>query len=129
MTGKELWDQYQFYTRDLTEHGRKLGFAGAGICWLFKTDKYTFPGLIYWSLLLFVTYFIFDILQGLSGVLILRIFTEREEAKLWAKTHSIEGNINKPRWVDIPAFYCFILKTVFLLGGFILIGCELLRRL
>ena len=129
MTVKELWEQYQHYTHDLTEHGRKLGFAGAAICWLFKTSEFTFPFMVYLALLSFVAYFICDILQALLGALVLRLFTEREEARLWSATQSIEGDIHKPRWVDLPAFICFLLKCLFLIGGFGFIACELLWRL
>ncbi|MBE7157622.1 MAG: hypothetical protein INR62_04160 [Rhodospirillales bacterium] len=129
MTGKELWEQYQHYTHDLTEHGRKLGFAGAAICWLFKDQAFTFPALIYLSLLFFVAYFIADILQGFLGAVMVRRFTEREEAKLWESNGSIEGEIQKPRSVDAAAFACFVLKCLFLLLGFLLIGFELVHRL
>ena len=129
MTGKELWQQYQHYTRDLTEHGRKLGFAGAAICWLFKDSNFTFPFVIYLALLAFVAYFICDVLQSLLGALFDRFFTEDAEAKLWRETKSIEGEIQKPRWVDVPAFTCFLLKSVFLVAGFAFVAWELLRRL
>lgn len=129
MTGEKLWEQYQHYTRDLTDHGRKLGFAGAAICWLFKTERFTFPVFIYLALLAFVAYFIADILQGFFGALTLRFFTEREEAKLWESTGSIEGEIHKPRWIDTPAFIFFVLKCVLLVAGFFIIGCELVKRL
>ncbi|MBN1182230.1 MAG: hypothetical protein JXB49_08080 [Bacteroidales bacterium] len=39
----ELWDQYQRYTKDVTEYSRKLAFAVAAICWFFKSDSVTFP--------------------------------------------------------------------------------------
>jgi hypothetical protein len=129
MTGKQLWEQYQHYTRDLTEHGRKLGFAGAAICWLFKDSNFTFPTVIYLALTAFVAYFIGDILQGFLGALFVRFFTEHAEAKLWQETKSIDGEIHKPRWVDFPAFICFVLKSIFLISGFVFIACELLRRL
>jgi hypothetical protein len=31
MKASQLWGQYQHHTRDVTEQGRKLGFAGAAI--------------------------------------------------------------------------------------------------
>jgi len=129
MTGKELWAQYQHYTRDFTEHARKLGFGGVAVCWLFRDEHFRFPYLIYAALLLFVIYFICDILQSLLGALIVRIFTERAEAKLWNETQSIEGEIYKPRWVDGPAFSMFCIKAIFLTTGFVIIGFELIRRL
>ena len=129
MTGKELWTEYQRYTRDSTEHGRKLGFGGAAICWLFKTTEFTFPVMVYLAMLSFVAYFICDILHGVAGALMIKFFTERAEKELWEKTHSIEGDIAKPRWVDFPAQGLFVAKFVFLILGFVFIGCELLWRL
>ena len=129
MTGKQLWEQYQHYTRDLTEHGRKLGFAGAAICWLFKNEAFTFPTLIYLSLLFFVAYFIADVMQSLLGALFVRFFTEAREAEMWKRTQSIQEEIHKPRWVDLPAFVCFIAKCILLVFGFVFIACELLKRL
>jgi hypothetical protein len=129
MTGKELWAEYQHYTRDITEHGRKLGFGGAAICWIFKSNDFTFPRPIYFALLCFVGYFIADILHGLSAALTIRFFTQYQEKKLWKKTHSIEGEIQKPRWVDWPAFAFFIGKVILLAAGFACIGFHLLKKL
>jgi hypothetical protein len=129
MTVKELWAQYQGYTKDLTEHARKLGFAGCAICWLFKTENYTFPSMIYVALLFFVFYFIADILQGLFGAVTVRLFTERQEGKLWKESGSLTGDVHKPRWVDIPACAMFFTKTALLITGFVFIGFELLQRL
>jgi len=129
MTGKELWQQYQHYTRDITEHGRKLGFAGAAICWIFKRDDFTFPLMIYAALLFFIAYFIADILQSFFGALVLKFFTEHHEAKMWREKHTIEGEIHKPRWVDTPAFVFFIAKCLFLIAGFSFIGLHLVARL
>ena len=129
MTGKTLWEQYQHYTRDFTEHSRTLGFAGAAICWIFRDEQFRFPALIYIALLLFVCFFLADIFQSLAGAVTLRFFTEAQERKLWDATGSIEGEIHKPRWVDFPAFMMFCAKAIFLAAGFVFIACELLRRL
>jgi hypothetical protein len=129
MTGRELWAEYQHYTRDLTEHGRKLGFAGAAVCWIFKSADFTFPAMIYLALLFFIGYFVCDILHGLSAALTLRFFTQHHEKKLWQDTGSIEGDIHKPRWVDWPAFAFFIIKGIMLVVGFGFIGFYILGRL
>jgi hypothetical protein len=125
MTGKELWGSYQQYTRDITEQGRKLGFGGVAICWIFKRVDFTFPLVIYLALIFFVCYFIADILHYFSAALTLKFFTERQEAKLFKATGSIEGDIPKPRWVDWPAFAFFIIKCVLLIAGFVFIGFHL----
>lgn len=129
MTGKSLWEQYQHYTRDFTDHARKLGFGGAAVCWLFRDAHFRFPVVIYVSLLFFVFYFICDIFQSVSGALSIKFFTEREEKRLWESTGSIEGEIHKPKWVDYPAFLMFCMKSVFLVAGFLFIAFELLARL
>ena len=129
MKTSELWQSYQGYTRDLTEHSRKLGFAGAGICWFFKTPQVTFPPLIYWALIFFVGYFIADVLQSLCGALLTRWFTQNKEFELLHRTNSIEGDVDRPRWLDWPAFSLFLTKSGFLLVGFVFIVFELAWRL
>jgi hypothetical protein len=129
MTSKELWEQYQFYTRDITEHGRKLGLGGVAICWIFKRDDFTFPVMIYVALFFFVSYFVTDILHALSGALMVKFFTEHQEGKIWKEKHSIEGEIDKPRWVDWPAFTFFIAKCILLAVGFVFIGIYLATKL
>ena len=125
MTGRDLWASYREYTRDITEHGRKLGFAGVAICWFFKRADLTFPITIYCSLFFFVAYFIADILHPFTAALILKYFTEYHERRLWRETNSIEGEIKKPRWVDWPAFVFFIIKCVLLVTAFLFIGLHL----
>jgi hypothetical protein len=97
MTGKQLWEQYQHYIRDITDDGRKLGFSGAAICWIFKRDDFTFPLSIYAALFFFITYFIAEIFQALSGALIIKLFTEHHEAKMWREKKTIDDDIPKPR--------------------------------
>lgn len=129
MKTSELWLSYQGYTRDLTEHARKLGFAGAAICWFFKSPEVTFPLMIYWALIFFVGFFVADIFQSLSGALVTRWFTQKKEFELLQKTQSIDGEVDRPRWLDWPAFALFLIKSVFLVVGFLFIGCELISRL
>ena len=129
MKGKDLWAQYQHYTRDLTEHGRKLGFAGVAICWVFKKDDFTFPRLIYAALLCFILYFITDILQAFRGAMAVKYFTEGQEDKLWKETGSIEGEIDKPLAVDRAAFLFFKIKIYVILAAFGCIGMYLGMKL
>ena len=129
MTTERLWEEFQHYTRDLTEHSRKLAFAAAAICWFFKTPQITFPPPVMWSLSLLVCFFILDVLHYFVGAVILRWFTEREEARLWKETGSISGDIAKPRWVDVPAWLFFIAKTLVLLASFAALATEFYFRL
>lgn len=118
MNAEKLWEEYQHYTRDITEHGRKLGFAGVAICWIFKLSDFTYPGPVLNAMALFVLYFIADLFQSFSGALTVRFFTEHKEAKMSKETEKLEGDIDKPRWVDYPAFFFFVLKVLLLLAAF-----------
>jgi hypothetical protein len=129
VTAETLWSRYREYTRDITEHARTLGFAGVAICWLFKTDALVFPSLIYWALLFFIGYFVADFLLPLAGAVTLKLFTEAQEKRLWAEKRNLDGEIQKPRWVDLPVFYFFTAKCVLLLAGFVPVGCELMGRI
>jgi hypothetical protein len=129
MTSKQLWVQYQHYTRDITVHGRVLGFAGAAVCWLFKREDLTFPVTIYFALFFIVAYFIADVLHGLSGALMVKFYTEHQEAELKKANRSIDEDIEKPRWVDRPAFIFFVAKCILLIIGFAFIGLHLILML
>jgi hypothetical protein len=129
MTTEKLWEQYQYYTRDLTEHSRKLAFAVAAICWFFKTPEITFPPAIYWSLALLVCFFVFDVLQYFTGAFTVRLFLEYHEKLHYEKTNTELREVPKPRWVDYPATFCFIVKTLFLLASFAALGTEFYYRL
>ena len=129
MTTEKLWEQYQYYTRDLTEHSRKLAFAVAAICWFFKTPDITFPPAIFWSLALLVCFFVFDVLQYSTGAFTVRLFLEYHEKLHYENTHTELSEVPKPRWVDYPATFCFIVKTLFLLASFAALGTEFYYRL
>src|SRR6266550_2602676 len=103
MTTEKLWEQYQHYTGDLTEHSRKLAFAVAAICWFFKTPEITFPPAILWSLALLVCFFVFDVLHYFVSALVVKFFIEYHEEAHLKKTGELPKKIFKPRWVDRPA--------------------------
>ena len=129
MTTESLWDKYAEYTRDVTEHSRKLAFAAAAICWFFKTPQITFPPAILWCLALLVVYFICDVLHYLVGAFSLRYFLEREEKKHWNETGEELKAVLKPRWVDYPATFFFVVKTVVLLSSFGMLATEFVYRI
>jgi hypothetical protein len=128
MKNAEAWDQYKSYTKDITEVSRKLGFAGAAICWVLKTPEGTFSICVLWGLTFFVVFFIADVLQSFVGALLLRHWLRREELKQWQTTNSIEGEYLKPGWLDYPSFALFLLKVIFLLIGFTFLAAEILSR-
>jgi len=128
MKNSEVWDQYKAYTKDITEVSRKLGFAGAAICWILKTPQGIFSNSVLWALAFIVAFFISDILQSLSGALLLRYWIRSEEIKIWEANSTLDGEYLKPVWLDYPSFTFFLLKVFSLLVGFIFIAVEIFKR-
>jgi hypothetical protein len=128
MKNSEAWDHYKTYTKDITEVSRKLGFAGAAICWVLKTPAGTFSSSVLGALGFFVAFFIADVLQSFVGALFLRHWLRQEEIRQWRETQSLDGEYHKPGWLDYPSFSLFLLKVAFLLAGFAFLGAEILAR-
>lgn len=129
MKNKELWDTYSFYTEELTKYSRQLAFAGAAICWFFKTPEVTFPKVISIALGLIVLFFILDIMQYFVSAHLLRWWIRKEEIRKWQAEKTIQGEYDKPWWVDSPAFIFFNLKAGALFLSFAAIGYEFLIRI
>lgn len=127
MTNDEVWAQYKDYTRDVTEYSRKLGFAGAAICWFFKDANATFPAVILYALASLVIFFVFDVLQGVTGALLIKWWVRREELKNWRDHGTIQGEYNKPGWLDYPSFTFFLLKVAALMVAFLFIGWHIFK--
>jgi hypothetical protein len=127
MKNQELWESYKEYTETLTEVARKLGFAAAAICWLFKANDNTFPPYILIGLSLVVLFFMCDMLQFLFGAIIIRTWTRSEEKKRWKEQGTIEGDYNKPAWLDYPSYTIWLIKVFCLLSSFLLIGLHLIQ--
>jgi len=123
-----LWEQYQQYTKTLTDHSRKLAFAGAAICWFFKTPEITFPNLILKALGLIVLFFLFDILHYLLGAIMVGVWTRRQEVKAWKREQKIPDELDKPAWLDLPSQIFFGAKILVLIIAFSLIGLEFYQR-
>lgn len=127
----ELWDRYKSYTTDLTEFGRKLGFAAAAICWLLKAPNDQFPRLVLWALGAVAVYFFLDIIQRLWASIRLKRFLEAREAAFFAehrKAMPADHEIQQPRKLDAPIYLVYLTKIAFLLLSFTLITAEILRR-
>lgn len=129
MTTETLWEQYGEYTRDVTANSRKLAFAVAAICWFFKTPEITFPPATLGCLALLVVFFICDILHYVIAAFTLRRFLEAEEKKHWNETGEELINVLKPRWVDYPATFFFVAKTLVLLTSFGMLATEFFYRI
>ena len=127
----ELWIEYKEYTKDFTEHGRKLGFAGAAVCWVFRGADFTFPMAIYAALLAFVAYFICDMIQMFIAAVSRRALGHHEEEKIQKSGGVLTGDttVPFPRWIDKAPFAFFVFKGFFLFVGFGLIAFELLVKL
>ena len=126
MTNQEAWAQYKEYTQSTSEIARKFAFAGVAICWFFKSEKNIFPDIVLSALILFVVFFLFDLLQYLVSSFLYKNWIRKEEIKKWEQTGKIEGDYFNPVWIDIPAFILFIGKIIVLLSAFILVSYWLL---
>lgn len=129
MKTDKLWETYQHYSRDLTEHARKLAFAAAAICWFFKSPRITFPPAVMACLSLLVLFFILDVIHHLWGATRLRRFLRRKEAELYKRTGTVSGEIEVPRSLDDPIFYVFVAKSLALLTSFGFLAGEFFWRI
>ncbi len=123
---EEVWKDYEDYTAKLTEQSRKLAFAAAGICWLFKLPDLLFPPAIYAALLSIVFFFIFDLLQYFVAAMLLKYWARKEEKIAYAETGTIDVEIGKPASLDTPSFCFFCLKIFALFIGYILIAIHIM---
>jgi len=125
MTNKEVWNQYKEYSQTTSEISRKFAFAGIAICWLFRDHNNDFPTLVMIAIIFLLIFFLFDLLQYLISTLLLKRWIRKEEIKMWESTGELDGNYNKPTWIDIPAFSFFIIKLLSLIISFFLLGIWL----
>jgi hypothetical protein len=118
-TTEEVWSRYADYTRDVTEHGRKLAFGGFGVCWLFRDSSGHFPCLVLVAMALLLLYCLADLAHPFVAGIVYRHFIQRQEAELWRRAKSIEGEVRVPPWLDKPAYFLYLSKVAFLTLGFI----------
>lgn len=122
MTNQDVWNQYKEYSQSTSEIARKFAFAGIAICWFFRTEGGSFPILVKASLILFLLFFFFDFLQYFISTILLKRWIRDKEIKMWEQTGSIDGDYQKPTYIDFPAFIFFITKTIVLLIAFLIFG-------
>jgi len=125
----DCWEQYKAYTEDVTSQSRKLGLVVGAGCWFFKTPDASFPFWILLSLVSLVAFFLLDLLQMISASVLLRCWTRKQEKKLWAEKNTIDGDVEKPWWLDRPSFTFFCLKFGALLASFLFLSIEFLVKL
>ncbi|MBD3290948.1 hypothetical protein GF337_19230 [candidate division KSB1 bacterium] len=130
---KELWSEYETCTKELTENTRKLAFAGAAICWFFRSPEVTFPTSINFALFFIVAFFTFDIFQFLSATLLMKFWIQHKETEIEQRIQKnekiTEDDFMKPAWLNQGPFTFFILKILFLFGAFIALGNEFFSRI
>ena len=128
---EKLWESYDFYTKSLTEHSRKLAFAVAVICWFFKSENVTFPWAVTAALACVVLYFTFDLLQYYVAASITRSWAFRQEAKLEKEkgTARPEDDVENPPRLDAWPFRLFHLKLLALSLSFGMLTVEFTKRL
>lgn len=122
MKNKDLWESYSNFTKDLSDNIRKLAFAAAAICWMLKRQDNLFPEDVLYALGAVVVFFFFDIFQYLSGALFIKLWTEYKEKEFVTETGTIDGDYQKPKWLDYPPFCCWMLKSVALLVSYLYLG-------
>jgi hypothetical protein len=128
MKNKELWEQYQEYTADLTNNARKLAFAAGAIAWFFKGENNLFPKSILIAICFLILFFVCDLMQFIFGAIMIGRWIRKEETKKHRETGSIEGEYDKPAWLDYPSKFFWWLKIVFLLLTFASIGFHIFKN-
>jgi hypothetical protein len=130
VSNARAWDQYNFYTGELTRHARGLGFAGVAICWILRDgEAVNFPLTILLGLFTFVLYFLLDGGQYAHAAWKLRRRIEEREQELESTTGSREGDYSVPRAFDKPIRRYFIAKLVALLIAFLFVGAGLMWQM
>jgi len=78
---------------------------------------------------LLVCFFVFDVLHYFVGAFTVRFFLEYHEKAHFENTGDLLQEISKPRWVDRPATFFFVTKTLFLLSSFVALATEFYYRI
>lgn len=117
-----MWEKYSNFTKDLSDNARNLAYAAAGLSWAFKIDAGNFPPTVIIALRSIIVFFIADILQYVSGALIVRFWVRGQEKKKFIETKSIEGQYDQPGWIDTPPLIFWLIKIAALLVAYIYLG-------
>jgi hypothetical protein len=125
----DLWTSYREYTEQLTGFSRQLAFAAVALGWIFKGEDFSLPPNVKIALGFVTVFFLADVLQYFLSAHLLRAWIRKEEKRHWREHKTVEGDFDKPWWLDQPAFVLFNLKICALLGAFTLLGWHLFRVL
>ena len=131
-----IWDQYTSYTKTVSEQARKLAFAGAAVCWFFRTPEATFPILILIALLLIVVFFLADLGQYIFAAQRYRTFAREQEEAYWESERPWEQGegipdieVEVPVSLDKLSQSWFIFKVCVLTIAYVFMIGEFLIRI
>lgn len=125
---KDSWEAYYDHTRRASDINRQLAFAGIALIWLFRIETeqgQKIPGILTFSLLMFVYAVTLDLLHYLLAGILWGTFSRYQEKRV------VDGEEEflAPRWINWPGNTFFILKFPLVIAGYYGLAGYLLRRL
>lgn len=128
---RELWDNYDYYTSELSKTFRTLAVSGAAIAWFFKSENFSFPNFILLSLVFLVAFFIADIIQYFVAAIRIKKYARSKEKEMYKKKieYNSETEIEVPEWLDNWPFTLFCIKSGLILAAYIFILIEISTRI
>ena len=128
MNLKEVWKDYDYYTKTLSTISRQLGFAGLAIIWIFKTEKagnYEVPAELVWPTILLVGGLAADFFHYLIASEIWRFYARHREKAGSSQTEEFLA----PPQLNWPAMLLFYIKLVFTIAAYALLLSFLIGKL
>lgn len=127
----EVWSTYEEYTKELTQHSRKLGFTGVAVCWLLRTEAFDFPAPVLWALLLIVIFFVLDACQyGIGAVIHYRLASRTEdEAEVEGVRELRDLDVEKRKGFDRLPRLLFIIKLAALSTSYFILLIQIIDRI
>lgn len=125
----QVRDDYYRATETLSKLTRSLTFSGVAIVWIFtkttETGKAIIPTLMLIGLFMFVLSLLSDLLQYAYKSLMLKYVLEDsfEEKK------DYDAEAIYPKRKNITSRVLFVLKILFMIAGYILLGIEILMKI
>jgi hypothetical protein len=73
-------------------------------------------------------YFFFDLAHYFGSAVLYRFWIRGKEVEMYEKTGTIEGEYNKPAWLDTLAFICFCVKIIILALIYLFLGLNIIMK-